>query len=146
MAIAVTCYAGFGGFLFGYISGVKTMKGWLAVLGNTIDANGGKWITSGRDSITTSIMSVETFVGSLLVFSVGDVVGRRFGIIVFLMLFAIGIACQTGATDFSTFVVGRVFAGRGVGGTSCLVPMYQAVRPSQHPRSRCWWIPEGSHH
>lgn len=38
----------------------------------------------------------------------------------------IGVACQTGGTDLTTFVIGRVFAGLGVGGTSCLVPMCES--------------------
>jgi SP family sugar:H+ symporter-like MFS transporter len=35
-------------------------------------------------------------------------------------------ALQTAATDIPLFVVGRVFAGLGVGLVSCLVPMYQS--------------------
>ncbi|KAL8284209.1 hypothetical protein RQP46_004958 [Phenoliferia psychrophenolica] len=102
MAIATTCFAGFGGFLYGYDTGY----------------------------IITSIMSVGTFVGALLAYTVGDYGGRRFGIIAFLFLFCIGIACQTGASTFPTMVVGRVFAGLGVGGTSCLVPQYQCAPKS----------------
>lgn len=41
----------------------------------------------------------------------------------FLFLFSIGVACQTGGTTLRTFVVGRIFAGLGIGGTSCLVPV-----------------------
>lgn len=37
-----------------------------------------------------------------------------------------GVALQTGGKTIPIFVIGRVFAGLGVGGTSCLVPMYQA--------------------
>ena len=33
---------------------------------------------------------------------------------------------QTAATEIPLFVVGRVFAGLGVGLISCLVPMYQS--------------------
>ena len=55
---------------------------------------------------------------ALLGSPVGDFLGRRFGIIAFLVLFCIGVACQTGAPNVATFVVGRVFAGLGVGGTS----------------------------
>jgi len=86
---------------------------------------------------------------ALCAYPVGDTLGRRYGIIAYLMLCSllrsrmfrellltresfetlsvfIGVACQTAATTIPTFVVGRVFAGLGVGGTSCLVPMYQA--------------------
>ena len=83
-------------------------------------------LPSGRDSLITSILSAGTFVGALLAYPVGDFLGRRYGIMAFLVLFTIGVACQTGGTTLPTFVVGRVFAGLGVGGTSCLVPMYQS--------------------
>ena len=41
-------------------------------------------------------------------------------------LFFIGVALQTGCHNLAGFAVGRVFAGLGVGGVSCLVPVYQA--------------------
>lgn len=61
--------------------------------------------------------------GALCAYPAGDFLGRRYGIILFLCLFFIGVALQTAATTLATFTVGRVFAGLGVGGTSCLVPM-----------------------
>lgn len=42
------------------------------------------------------------------------------------MIFAVGVALQTGGKNIGTFAAGRVFAGLGVGGTSTLVPVYQA--------------------
>jgi SP family sugar:H+ symporter-like MFS transporter len=41
----------------------------------------------------------------------------------FLVLFVIGVALQTGAGNVATFVVGRVFAGLGVGGTVILASL-----------------------
>jgi len=42
------------------------------------------------------------------------------------LVFAFGVALQTGATAVPLFVAGRIFAGLGVGMVSCLVPMYQS--------------------
>lgn len=42
------------------------------------------------------------------------------------MLFFIGVACQTACKSLAGFAIGRVFAGLGVGGCSCVVPIYQA--------------------
>lgn len=42
------------------------MDSFLDQFGNTIDTKGLPQITSGRDSIITSILSIGTFVGSLL--------------------------------------------------------------------------------
>jgi len=42
------------------------------------------------------------------------------------LVFSLGVAFQTAATEIALFVVGRVVAGLGVGLVSCLVPMYQS--------------------
>jgi SP family sugar:H+ symporter-like MFS transporter len=42
------------------------------------------------------------------------------------LVFSIGVALQTAATAIPLFVVGRVWAGLGVGLVSTLVPMYQS--------------------
>ncbi|GAA6030760.1 hypothetical protein JCM8097_008861 [Rhodosporidiobolus ruineniae] len=143
MAIVMSAFAAFGGFLYGYdtgyISGVKEMYYWksrFATPTGGLDDQGRPdyELTSGDDSLVTSILSAGTFVGALCAYPAGDFLGRRKGIIAFLCLFCIGVACQTGAHNFATFVVGRVFAGLGVGGTSCLVPMYQSECAPKHIR------------
>lgn len=108
-------------------------------------------LSSGRDSLITSILSVGTCLGALCGSMVGDRIGRRFGIVfyicawktlyhtinqtwkcwrspicIYIGLFFIGVALQTGCKNLAGFAIGRVFAGLGVGGTSCLVPIYQA--------------------
>ena len=55
-----------------------------------------------------------------------DIVGRKWGIVVSCLVFSIGVALQTAATSLSPFIVGRVWAGLGVGLVSTLVPMYQS--------------------
>lgn len=54
------------------------------------------------------------------------IVGRRWGVIASCGIFSIGVALQTASSSIPIFAVGRVFAGMGVGLTSCLVPMYQS--------------------
>ncbi|KAI5475107.1 hypothetical protein MNV49_001932 [Pseudohyphozyma bogoriensis] len=113
----------------GYISNVKAMDYWLQLFGTqTVDASGNVsyYLKSSDSSLVTSILSAGTFIGALLAYPVGDRLGRRWGIQAFLVLFVIGVAMQTAATAIPLFAVGRVFAGFGVGGTSCLVPMYQS--------------------
>jgi MFS transporter, SP family, sugar:H+ symporter len=64
--------------------------------------------------------------GALLASPVADIIGRKLGIIAACLVFSVGIAMQTASAEIPLFVVGRVFAGIGVGLVSCLVPMYQS--------------------
>ncbi|GAA5851862.1 hypothetical protein JCM8547_000080 [Rhodosporidiobolus lusitaniae] len=129
MAIAVGLFASFGGFLFGYdtgyISGVKAMPYFIEHYGDLNDA-GEREITTSTDSLITSILSVGTFFGALSAGPVLNMVGRRIGLGIYLLLFAAGVAMQTAAYDVPLFSVGRVFAGLGVGGVSVGVPVYQS--------------------
>ncbi|SCV69824.1 BQ2448_1218 [Microbotryum intermedium] len=135
IAVAMTIFAAFGGFLYGYdtgyISGVKEMPVFARLLGvpntdPTTMATAPYVLTSATNALITSILSAGTFFGALGAYPAGDFLGRRFGIIAFLGLFCIGVALQTAATSVAPFTIGRVFAGFGVGGTSCLVPLYQS--------------------
>lgn len=129
MAIIIAGFAAFGGFLYGYdtgyIAGVKAMPFWLRSAGQ-LGSDGKYHITTSQDSLVTSILSVGTFVGALLAYPIGDRFGRRVGIMIACAIFSIGVALQTASTTIPIFVVGRVFAGLGVGVASCLVPMYQS--------------------
>ena len=71
-------------------------------------------------------MSNSFYLGALLAAPFGDTLGRKWGIIASCAVFSIGIAFQTATTQLTLFIVGRVFAGLGVGLVSTLVPMYQS--------------------
>ncbi|KAJ3515183.1 hypothetical protein NLJ89_g1919 [Agrocybe chaxingu] len=131
--IAMTTFSAFGGILFGYdtgvISGIKEMKAWLREFGHpTTDPKHptGYFISSSTESLVVSILSAGTFFGALLAAPVADFIGRKWGIILANLVFCVGIVMQTVASSVPLFVVGRVFAGLGVGLISCLVPMYQS--------------------
>ncbi|KAF8757936.1 MFS monosaccharide transporter [Rhizoctonia solani] len=127
--ILMTAFAAFGGILFGYdtgtISGIKQMKDWLRTFGYD-KGDGSYGITTSNESLVVSILSAGTFFGALLAAPMGDILGRKWGLIAACLVFCVGVALQTGTLSFAVFVVGRVFAGLGVGMVSCLVPMYQS--------------------
>ncbi|CAI7567887.1 unnamed protein product [Penicillium pancosmium] len=121
-AILVGLFASFGGILYGYdtgtISGIQTMPYWLDEFEHP---------NAGRISLIVSILSVGTFVGALAAGIMADITGRRWGIILSVMLpFNLGVALQTAATSQPLFIAGRFFAGLGVGLVSAQVPMYQS--------------------
>ncbi|KDQ61688.1 hypothetical protein JAAARDRAFT_55028 [Jaapia argillacea MUCL 33604] len=132
--IFMVSFAAFGGILFGYdtgvISGVKVMKDWLRTFGHAttdlVDNPTGYAISSAQESLVVSILSAGTFFGALAGAPVADILGRRMGIVLACGVFVIGVIMQVAATALPLFVVGRVFAGLGVGLVSCLIPMYQS--------------------
>jgi len=134
-AIIMSAFAGFGGILFGYdtgtIGGVIAMEDWLVTFGTfqeNLPAGIGAdnfYLPVNQKSLVVSILSAGTFFGALFAFPMGDMVGRKWGIVSACIIFSLGVGLQLD-TKWSTFVVGRVIAGIGVGLVSCLVPMYQS--------------------
>ncbi|CAE6408429.1 unnamed protein product, partial [Rhizoctonia solani] len=97
--ILMTAFAAFGGILFGYdtgtISGIKEMKDWLRTFG--YDKGGGDYsISTSNESLVVSILSAGTFFGALLAAPMGDILGRKWGLIAACLVFCIGVALQTG--------------------------------------------------
>ncbi|KAG6852754.1 hypothetical protein C0991_009332 [Blastosporella zonata] len=127
-AVVMSGFAAFGGILFGYdtgtIGGIIAMDDWLHLFGKYDDTL--KWYLPTNDqSLVVSILSAGTFFGALLAYPMGDMVGRKWGIIASCAVFSLGVGLQLD-THWATFVIGRVIAGFGVGLVSCLVPMYQS--------------------
>ncbi|KAF9535187.1 monosaccharide importer [Crepidotus variabilis] len=127
-AVIMSAFAGFGGILFGYdtgtIGGVIAMDDWLKTFGK-YDPTLQYYIPTNDKSLVVSILSVGTFFGALLAFPMGDMVGRKWGLVASCLIFCVGVGLQLD-TKWSTFIGGRVVAGFGVGLVSCLVPMYQS--------------------
>lgn len=73
-----------------------------------------------------AILEVGALVSSLLVGRVGDLIGRRRTILYGSAIFLIGGALQSFAVDMSMMMIGRIFAGLGVGALSTIVPVYQS--------------------
>jgi SP family sugar:H+ symporter-like MFS transporter len=78
-------------------------------------------ITAAQDSLIVSILSAGTFFGALTAAPFGDVLGRRYGLMVSVgLVFNLGVILQTAATAQPLFIAGRFFAGYGVGLISAL--------------------------
>ncbi|KAI7101588.1 putative transporter, partial [Hortaea werneckii] len=126
-SILVGLFAAFAGILYGYdtgtISGILEMPYWQEEFGK----NGRNDVTESEKSLIVSILSVGTFVGALSAGIMSDITGRKWGIIISAMIpFNLGVALQTAATEQTMFVIGRLFAGLGVGLVSAQIPMFQS--------------------
>nr|CAD1814642.1 monosaccharide transporters [uncultured fungus] len=128
--ILSTLFAAFGGILFGYdtgvISGIQTMNNWLCLFGKLDPATGSCALTSSQQSLVVSILSAGTFFGALFAAPTADYLGRRWSVVLGVVIFTVGVIMQISAVAIPLFVAGRVFAGWGVGMVSMLIPMYQS--------------------
>lgn len=104
----------------GTISGIQVMQDFKCTMGTNCA------LSTSQQALIVSILSAGTFFGALAGAYMADIVGRKRGIIVSTFVFDLGVALQTASTSLPLFVVGRVFAGLGVGLISTLVPMYQS--------------------
>lgn len=92
----------------------------------TSDAEGKKYFTSSETSLVVSILSVGTFFGAVSSSFVADKLGRKIGLIISTIIFAIGALLQVISTALPLFIAGRAVAGFGVGILSAIVPLYQS--------------------
>lgn len=96
------------------------------------DSDGNPTITASEASAVVSILSAGTFFGALSAAPMGDLIGRRWGLIATTSVFSLGVAFQTAATGMSLFLAGRFFAGFGVGLISALSE-YFSILPHALP-------------
>ena len=102
------------------------MDNWLCTFGKPDPTTGLCSITSSQQSLVVSILSAGTFFGALFAAPAADFLGRRWSVVLAVIIFSVGVAMQAASTALPLFVVGRVFAGWGVGMVSMLIPMYQS--------------------
>ncbi|KAJ5592219.1 hypothetical protein N7537_009123 [Penicillium hordei] len=130
-AIVISGFVAFGGILYGYdtgtISGILAMPYWARTFSTGYRDNTGQLnVTSSQSSAIVSILSAGTFFGALAAAPLGDILGRRLGLVASNTVFVLGVILQTIATHIPLFLAGRFFAGLGVGLISTLVPLYQS--------------------
>lgn len=127
-AVLLAIFIAFGGFLFGYdmgvISGCLIMPDFIRRFGQE-GTDGQYYLSSSRQSIIVSLLSVGTFCGAIAQAFTSDRLGRRGSILFWSAIFTVGVAIQTGTTySLVQLVIGRYIAGLGVGSLSAIVPLY----------------------
>ncbi|KAJ3049560.1 hypothetical protein HK097_009456 [Rhizophlyctis rosea] len=130
--ILISTFVAFGGFLFGYdtglISGILEMDTFQAQFSTGTNEN----LTTSEKSLVVSMLSVGTFIGAIVSGWAADRFGRKWAMIWSTVVFAVGVAIQTGCSTVPVLTFGRVIAGLGVGLLSDLVPLYHSeVAPKE---------------
>lgn len=98
-------------------------------------ADGTSYFSNVRSGLIVSLLSIGTLIGALIAAPIADWIGRKFSVIVWCVIFSVGMIVQISATDkWYQVMMGRMVAGFGVGALSLLVPMYQAETAPRHIR------------
>lgn len=83
-----------------------------------------------------AILEIGAFISSLAVGRIGDIIGRRKTILYGSIIFFVGGALQSFATNMPMMMLGRLVAGLGVGSLSTIVPVYQSEISPPHNRGK----------
>jgi sugar porter (SP) family MFS transporter len=134
-AIYIICVSCMGSFAFafdtGVISGVLTLASFEKDFG---------YSTAQKTNINSNAVSIlqgGAFFGCFLVWPVTASLGRRGGLLVSAVVFAIGTILQIiNSHTLGTFYAGRVVAGVGIGAATVLIPVYAAEMSPKEIRGK----------
>ncbi|KAI0425453.1 putative MFS quinate transporter [Xylaria sp. FL1042] len=115
----------FGGFLFGYDSGI--VGGVLTLDSFRNDYRYGDSGATRASSLSVSLQQLGAFVACFLVWPLTDKFGRKKSLILSSLVFSIGVIIQTINThSLTAFYIARVIAGLGLGSATVVVPMFNS--------------------
>lgn len=137
IVISIFCFfVAFGGFVFGFdtgtISGFVNMPNFVQRFGQWSAAKG-FYLSNVRVGLMISIFNVGCAVGGIFLSKVGDMYGRRVGLMFSMVIYVVGIIIQISSTDkWYQFFIGRLIAGLAVGTVSVISPLFiSEVAPKQ---------------
>ncbi|KAK6388497.1 hypothetical protein LTR65_007834 [Meristemomyces frigidus] len=136
MAILVSM----GGFIFGYdtgqISGFLGMPTFQERFGEYNHHTGEYYFSNVRTGLIVGLLSIGTLTGALVAAPLADIIGRRWSIFAWCIVFHVGNIVQIASSDNKWYqiMMGRWTLGLSVGSLSLLVPMYMAETAPYHIR------------
>ena len=135
--VSVCCLmVAFGGFVFGWdtgtISGFVRQTDFIRRFGST-RANGTTYLSDVRTGLMVSIFNIGCAIGGIVLSKLGDMYGRKIGLMTVVVIYSIGIIIQIASIDkWYQYFIGRIISGLGVGGITVLAPMLiSEVSPKQ---------------
>jgi sugar porter (SP) family MFS transporter len=129
-----------GGFIFGYdtgqISGFLGMQNFLERFGQFNDNTGEYYFSNVRVGLIVGLLSIGTLIGALVAAPIADVIGRKWSVFWWCIIFHVGNIVQIASKNHHWYEVmmGRWVLGLSVGALSLMVPMYMAETAPYHIR------------
>ncbi|CCH58149.1 hypothetical protein TBLA_0A03500 [Henningerozyma blattae CBS 6284] len=126
--VCVLCLmVAFGGYISGWdsgtIGGFESHTDFLARFGST-SGSGKRYLSKVRTGLLTSMFNVGQAIGCFFLGRLGDIYGRRIGLIVASVIFIIGSVIQIASVKaWYQYMIGRIVAGIGCGLIAILSPM-----------------------
>ncbi|QID83663.1 Low-affinity glucose transporter hxt3 [Saccharomyces pastorianus] len=128
VTVSICCVmVAFGGFVFGWdtgtISGFVAQTDFLRRFGMK-HHDGSYYLSKVRTGLIVAIFNIGCAVGGIVLAKLGDMYGRKLGLIVVVVIYIIGIIIQIASIDkWYQYFIGRIISGLGVGGIAVLSPM-----------------------
>lgn len=137
IAISIFCLlVAFGGFVFGFdtgtISGFVNFSDFKERFGQR-KADGTPYLSNVRTGLMVSIFNVGCAVGGIFLSKIGDVWGRRIGLMFSMVIYVVGIIIQIASQHaWYQYFIGRIITGLAVGMVSVISPLFiSEVSPKQ---------------
>ncbi|CCC71498.1 hypothetical protein NCAS_0H01880 [Naumovozyma castellii] len=139
VTVSIMCVMiAFGGFVFGWdtgtISGFVAQTDFLQRFGQH-HSNGKHYLSKVRMGLIVSIFNIGCAVGGIILSKLGDIYGRKIGLITVVVIYVIGIIIQIASVKaWYQYFIGRIISGLGVGGIAVLSPMLISEVSPKHLR------------
>ena len=139
VTVSIFClFIAFGGFVFGWdtgtISGFVAQTDFIRRLGQT-RSDGSHYLSKVRTGLVVSIFNIGCAIGGIILSKLGDMYGRKIGLISVVVIYIVGIVIQIATIDkWYQYFIGRIISGLGVGGIAVLSPMLISEVSPKHMR------------
>ena len=139
VTVSICCVmVAFGGFVFGWdtgtISGFVAQTDFLRRFGMK-HKDGSYYLSKVRTGLIVSIFNIGCAIGGIILARLGDMYGRKMGLIVVVVIYIIGIIIQIASINkWYQYFIGRIISGLGVGGIAVLSPMLISEVSPKHIR------------
>ncbi|AJU71456.1 Hxt6p [Saccharomyces cerevisiae YJM681] len=139
VTVSIMCIMiAFGGFVFGWdtgtISGFVNQTDFIRRFGMQ-HKDGTYYLSKVRTGLIVSIFNIGCAIGGIILSKLGDMYGRKVGLIVVVVIYIIGIIIQIASINkWYQYFIGRIISGLGVGGIAVLSPMLISEVSPKHLR------------